>query len=67
MCLRMCLSAKLHSCTLQMFVISISQNSYMSVSEYFSLLAKQPIHERTVHRAPARVTIARCIHVQTCF
>ena len=31
-------SAKLHSCTLQKFVQSVSQNSYISVSEHFSLL-----------------------------
>jgi len=58
-------SAKLHSCILQKFVQSISQNSYISVSEHFSLLVKQPIHEkRTVHRAPERVTRGRSVQVQ---
>jgi hypothetical protein len=33
-------SAKLHSCTLQKFVQSVSQNSYISVSEHFSRLVK---------------------------
>ena len=48
---------QLHSCTLQKFAISNSQNSYVSVSEYLSLLAKQPSHERrTVHTAPALVS-----------
>jgi predicted restriction endonuclease len=57
MCLRKFLPVcQLHSCTLQKFQISISQNSYISVSEYLSLLAKQPSHERrTVHTAPALV------------
>jgi hypothetical protein len=64
MCLRICLPAKLDSCTLQMFVISISQNSYICFRIVFFLLVKQPIHERTVRRAPARETTARCTHAQ---
>ena len=62
----MCLSAKLHSCTLQKFVQYNQFHKILtSVSEYFPLLAEDPVHEkRTVHRTPSHVNCARSIHVR---
>ena len=72
MCLRMspttCHTTQLH--TPEVGTINITK--FLHVSEYFSVLAKQPNHGiRTVpstrsvaHRARARVTCARCIDMQ---